>query len=30
MTTDRFGLSWMVYVAPKELAETGGSATKRS
>ena len=21
MTNDRFGVSWMVYVAPKELAE---------
>ena len=30
MTTDRFGVSWMVYVAPKEAAATGGSAKKRS
>jgi PhnB protein len=30
MTTDRFGVSWMVYVAPRELVETGGSAMKRS
>jgi PhnB protein len=26
MTADRFGVSWMVYVAPKEQAEVGGSA----
>jgi PhnB protein len=26
MTADRFGVSWMVYVAPKEQAEAGGSA----
>ena len=30
MTTDRFGVSWMVYVAPREPAEAGGSAMKRS
>ena len=30
MTTDRFGVSWMVYVAPRELAATGSSAAKRS
>ena len=29
MTTDRFGVSWMVYVAPREPAEAGGSAMKR-
>ena len=30
MTTDRFGVSWMVYVAPREPAATGSSAAKRS
>ena len=30
MTTDRFGVSWMVYVAPREPAAAGGSAKKRS
>jgi PhnB protein len=30
MITDRFGVSWMVYVAPKEAAATGGSARKHS
>lgn len=29
MTTDRFGVSWMVYVAPREPAATGSSAAKR-
>jgi PhnB protein len=30
MTTDRFGVSWMVYVAPREPTATGSSAAKRS
>jgi PhnB protein len=30
MTTDRFGVSWMVYVAPREPAATGSSAAQRS
>jgi PhnB protein len=30
MTTDRFGVSWMVYIAPREPAATGSSAAKRS
>ena len=30
MTTGRFGVSWMVYVAPREPAATGSSAAKRS
>jgi PhnB protein len=30
MTTDRFGVSWMVYVAPRGPVETGNSAVKRS
>jgi PhnB protein len=30
MTTDRFGVSWMVYAAPREPAAAGGSAKKRS
>jgi hypothetical protein len=29
MTSDRFGVSWMVYVAPRGLVETGNSAVKR-
>ena len=29
MTADRFGVSWMVYVAPREPATTGSSAAKR-
>lgn len=28
MSADRFGVSWMVYVAPREPAATGGSAKK--
>ena len=30
MSTDRFGVSWMVYVAPRGPVETGNSAVKRS